>query len=43
MTWMPVLDSMGSRAFSVPMAWPWTPKALGMEGPVMSASIMPTW
>ena len=42
-TWMPVLDTMGYSPASLPMAWPWMPKALGMEGPVTSASRMPTW
>ena len=42
MIWMPVREVEGYRPASLPMACPWTPKALGMEGPVTSASRMPT-
>ena len=37
-SWMPVLVSTGTIASPCAMARLWTPKTLGMEGPVMSAS-----
>ena len=37
-SWMPVPVMTGRMASSVATARPWIPKALGMEGPVMSAS-----
>ena len=42
MSWMPVSVSTGSIPRSSAMARRWTPKALGMEGPVTSASRTPT-
>ncbi len=42
MTSMPVELTQGRRAFSVPTAFSCIPNAFGMEGPVMSASKMPT-
>ena len=38
---MPVLETAGSRVCPSPLARSWMPKALGMEGPVMSASRIP--
>ncbi len=35
---MPVRVRLAYRKSSPPMAPPWTPKACGMDGPVMSAS-----
>ena len=40
MSWMPVAVDTGMMASDVPAARPWMPKALGMDGPVMSASRM---
>ena len=42
MTLMPMRDSMGNTPRSVMRAWPWSPKAFGIEGPVTSASRMAT-
>ncbi len=42
MTFMPVLVAMGYMPFSSAVARPFRPKHLGMLGPVMSASSMPT-
>jgi len=42
MTSMPVELTQGRRAFSEPTAFSRIPNAFGMEGPVMSASKMPT-
>ena len=42
MTSMPVEDSQGTMPASVPAACAWMPKALGMDGPVTSASRIPT-
>ena len=40
---IPVLVGTGIMPRSSPMARSWTPKALGMEGPVMSASRIPAF
>ena len=42
MTCTPPPLRQGNRAFSVPTAFSWMPNACGMDGPVTSASIMPT-
>ena len=42
MSLMPPAVTAGSMPSSVPVAFSWMPKAVGMEGPVMSASRMAT-